>query len=101
MKWLFNTIQWLYIKKKEFGKKVGLIYKTRCYFYRYKNNTMHCAANRSICLFCPLEIEKIEKIDIKEHLALSYGQIRADRAFMISVLAIIISLFALIIKVIN
>jgi len=99
MNWLLNFLIKVYNKKEEFLQQSdSLFYKKDCYFYRVKNEKTICVANRSICLLCPLKIKKVDNLDTKDHLNLAIGQIRSDRAYLISIVAITISIFSFILK---
>jgi hypothetical protein len=98
MEWLFNNLKKLYALKIRIMQQNKWHYKFDCYFYRVNNDEIICVANKQFCFCCPLKIKKIENLDIKEHISLSYGQIRADRAFMISIIAVTISFLSFILK---
>lgn len=78
---------------------MAIIYKKKCFFYRVgENGKSYCATNKIICTLCPLYIMKITNLDTKDHLILASHAYRADRAFIIAIISLLISIILLLLK---
>ena len=76
------------------------IYKKGCYFYRsYNDNLAKCAINKFTCLLCDYYIVPIEKLDIKDYIALVYNKRSINLALLLSIVSVIVSIIIIILKI--
>ena len=68
------------------------IYKSECHFYRIsEKQNPFCEFGRNYCLFCPYYIKHMSELDGGEHIRLVHQSVYGRRAFVLSILAFILS----------
>lgn len=75
-----------------------LLSAQNCYFNRVENKAKICLLSKKLCLFCPFKVPKIEGLEVKDYVSLSFSKSSFVATSIIAIIATLISFSAVIIS---
>jgi hypothetical protein len=77
---------------------MALVYRRKCVFFRAPS---HCVLCRLTCAMCDSSQEKIEGLELKDHVSLVMGRRSVRLSMLFSISALVISVLSLVFNAIK